>query len=108
MGTRLLLILSAAWLCSGECVKVGPAQFGRIEVSAFSILGDRLPTLDIDLIEAGTQKSLKSLLNGAVATKIPYGTYLVRVSAPGFRRSEREIHLDQPDLSVRIQLSVSI
>jgi hypothetical protein len=108
MGTRLLLILSVALVCSGECVQVGPRQFGRVEVLAFSMLGERLPTLDIDLIEVGTHKSLKSRLNGAVAPKIPYGTYLVRVSAPGFRRSEHEIRLDQPEILVRIQLSVAI
>lgn len=108
MGTRLLLILSAALLCSGDCVQVGPPQFGRVEVSAFSVLGERLPTLDIDLIEVGTHKSLKSRLNGAVAAKIPYGTYLVRVSAPGFHRSEHEIRLDQPEILVRIQLSVAV
>jgi hypothetical protein len=108
MGTRLLLILSAALLCSGECVQVGPPKFGRVEVSAFSILGERLPTLDIDLIEVGTHTSLKSRLNGPVATKIPYGTYIVRVSAPGFRRSEHEIRLDQPEILIRIQLSVAI
>ena len=108
MRTRLLLILSAAWLCSGECVQIGPPQSGRVEVSAFSILGERLSGLDIDLIEVGTQKSLKSRFNGAVAAKVPYGTYLVRVRAPGFRSSEREIHLDQPDALVRMQLSVAI
>lgn len=108
MGTRVLLVFSAAWLCYGECVQVGPPRFGRIEVSAFSILGERLSTLDIDLIEVGSQRSFKSQIKGAVATKIPYGTYLVRVSVPGFRRSEREIHLDQPEVSVRAQLSVSI
>jgi len=108
MGTRLLLVLSAALLCSGECITVGPPQFGRVEVSAFSILGERLSILDVDLIEVGTHKSLKSRLNGAVAAKIPYGAYLVRVSAPGFRGSEREIHLDQHEILVRMQLSVSI
>jgi hypothetical protein len=101
-------MFSVALLCSGECVQVGPQQFGRVEVSAFSIPGERLSTLDIDLLEVGTHKSFKSLLKGAVAAKIPYGTYLVRVSVPGFRRSEREIHLNQPEVLVRMQLSVSI
>jgi hypothetical protein len=64
--------------------------------------------LDIDLIEVGTHKSLKSQLKDAVAAKLPYGTYIVRVSAPGFRRSEREFLLDQPESSVRIQLSVAV
>jgi len=108
MGLRLLLILSAALLCSGECVQVGPPKFGRVEVSAFSLRGERLPTLDIDLIEVGTHKSLESRFNGAAATKIPYGRYVVKVSAPGFRRSEHEIVLDQPELLVRTQLAVAI
>lgn len=108
MAKRLFLLLSAAWLCSGDCVQVGPPKLGRIEVSAFSIVGERLSDPDIDLIEVGTQKSLKSQFDGAVAANIPYGTYLVRVSLVGFRTSEREIHLDQPELLVRIQLSVGV
>jgi len=108
MGTRFLLILSAALLCSGECVQVGPPQFGRVEVSAFSLLGERLPNLGIDLIEVGTQKSLKSHVHGAVATKVPYGTYVLRVSASGFRSVQRELRLNQPEILVRIQLPVSI
>lgn len=107
MGIRLILIFGTALLCHGECVQVevGPPQFGRVEVSAFSNLGERLSPLDIDLIEVGTNKSLKSKVQGAVATQVPYGTYLVRASVPGFRRSEREIHLDQPEVLVRMQLS---
>ena len=93
-------MLSSALLCSGECVQILFSQFGRVEVSAYSMRGERLSTLDIDLIEAGTHKSLKSQLNGAVAAKLPYGTYIVRVSAPGFRRSERQFRLDQPEGSV--------
>jgi hypothetical protein len=108
MGTRLLLILSAAMICSGDCVQIPFPQFGRVEISAYSTLGERLSRLDIDLIEVQTHKSLKSQLNGAVAAKLPYGTYTVRVSAPGFRRSERELRLDQPESSVRMQLSVAI
>jgi hypothetical protein len=108
MGTRLLLALTVAWLGHAECIRVGPPQFGRVEVAAFSGLGERLPVLDIDLIEVGTHKSLKSHLKGSVVEKIPYGTYLVRVSAPGFHSSQREILLDQPEVSVRIQLSVAM
>jgi hypothetical protein len=108
MGTRYLLILSAALLCSGECVQVGPQKFGRVEVLAFSILGDRLPTLGIDLIELGTQKKYQVPVPEGVAKKIPYGTYTLRVSAPGFRSVSRELRLDQPEALVRIQLSVSV
>src|SRR5215469_4258918 len=105
MRMRIFLLLSAASLCNGECVQVGPPKFGRVEISAFSGLGERLPTLYVDLFEIGTHKSLKSQLNGVVAAKIPYGTYLISVSAPGFLRAERQFRLDQPEILVRVQLS---
>jgi hypothetical protein len=108
MGIRFLLILSAAFLCSAECVQVGPLQFGRVNVSAFSVLGERLPNLSIDLIEAGTGKSFKAQFRGAVAENIPYGTYRLRVWSPGFRSFERELRLYQPEVSLRTQLSVSV
>jgi hypothetical protein len=63
MGTKLLPILSAALICSGDCVQIPFPQFGRVEVSAYSTLGERLSRLDIDLIEVQTHKSLKSQLN---------------------------------------------
>jgi len=43
-----------------------------------------------------------------VAKKIPYGTYTLRVSAPGFRGVQRDFRLDQTEVSVRTQLSVSV
>ena len=86
----------------------GPTQYGRIEFSAFSLIGERLPLIAIDLIEAGIRKSLKSKVHGAVAKRIPYGTYRMRISAPGFRPIEREVRLDQPEVSIRAQLPVSV
>jgi hypothetical protein len=109
MGRSLILVLSAALLCSGECIVVsGPPKFGRVEVSAFSASGERLPTIDVDLIAAITNRSFKPQIKGAAAAKIPYGLYTVRVSAPGFRRSERQLFVNQPEVFVRMQLSVAI
>lgn len=59
MRARVLL-LSAALLCDGECVVVGPPR------------------------------------------------YTLRIGAPGFRSAERELRLDQPEVSVRTQLSVAV
>jgi hypothetical protein len=107
MPTRFLLILSAALICNGECVQVAAPQYGRIEVSAFSIIGERIRNITIALIEVGTQKSLRSDIHSEVATRIPYGTYRMRVSAAGFRTVEREVRLNQPEVFMRTQLSVS-
>ncbi len=107
MRAKLFLMLSTALLCSGECIQVGPPQFGRIEIQAFSSL-ERLPNFEIDLVQVGSGKSLTSKFHGAVASRIPYGLYRVRVSAPGFRSIERELLLDQPALVVRAQLTVSM
>src|SRR5258706_13646088 len=107
MWAKLFLILSAALVCRGECVQVGPTQYGHVEVLAFSILGERIPNPAIDLIEVGSRKSLTSKFHDALSSRIPYGWYMLRVSAPGFRSVERELHLDQPEFSLRIPLSVS-
>src|SRR5947199_348677 len=82
MRAKFFLILTAALVCSGECVQVGPQQYGRIEVLAFDILGERIPNPAIDLIEVGSRKSITSKFHdGAMSSQIPYGQYTVRVSA---------------------------
>jgi hypothetical protein len=108
MVAKLVLLWSIALFCAGECVEIGPPKFGRVEVSAFSLIGERLANLRIDLRESGTDKSVNSLFRDSVANKVPYGTYVMRVSAPGFRSVQREVRLLQADLQIRAQLSVSV
>jgi hypothetical protein len=99
---------AAAVLCSGECVTVEPKGFGDVEVSAFSAIGERIPNAVIDLIEVGTRKSLKGSVRGAIAPKVPYGTYTLTVSAPGFHFVTRQLRVDQTRMWVRTQLSVAV
>ena len=106
MRSTIFLMFAAALLCSAECTQVQPAGDARVEVSAFSLLGERIANAGVDLIEVGTRKSMRSEFRGTVA-RIPYGTYMLRVSAPGFRASERELRVDQPEVLVRIPLSVA-
>ena len=108
MVARLAFLWGITLLCAGECVHVEPQRFGRIDVSAFSVLGDRLSNLGIEFRESGTGKDLSSVLKGTVADKVPYGTYTIRVWAPGFRRAQREVRVMQPEVSIRTQLSVSM
>jgi hypothetical protein len=108
MQTTILLILAAVLLCRAECVDVRPQRYGRVEVSVFSFLGERIPNPTIDLIEAGTRKSLKAEFRGSIATRIPYGSYTLRASAPGFQSTQLQLRLDQPEVIIRTPLSVRI
>lgn len=104
-------MLFGALVCAAECVQVGPPQapqFGRVEVSAVTILGDRVRNLSVDLIEIGSGKSFKSEFRDGVANRIPYGRYTARVYAPGFITIERALLLAQPEISLRTQLNVSM
>jgi hypothetical protein len=95
-------------LVAGECVQLEPPKFGSIEVSAYSVLGEQLSDVRIELRQSWTGTSLASLVKGAVANKVPYGTYTLRVWSPGFQSEQREVRLFQPGLQVRVQLSVSV
>jgi len=111
MRTRFLLILVAALSLSGECVQVGPPkppQYARVEVAAFSILGERLTDMVFSLTEIGTEKGPRSDFRGAVSKRIPFGVHTLGVSGPGFRAVQREVRIDQPDVSIRAQLSASM
>jgi hypothetical protein len=107
MWVKLFVIGAAAVLCSGECVTVEPKGFGTVEVSAFSTIGERIPDAVIDLIEVGTRKSLKGSVHGAIAAKVPYGTYTLSVSAPGFHVATRVLRVGQTKMSVRTQVAVA-
>jgi hypothetical protein len=108
MVARLVFLWGITLICAGECIQVEPQRFGRIDVSAFSALGDRISNLGIELRESGTGKDLSSLFKGTVADKVPYGTYTIRVWAPGSRSARREVQVMQPEEWIRMQLSVAM
>ena len=107
-GHKAFLMLLAALVCGGECVTVVPQQYGRVEVLAFTAIGDRITNLTIDLIQVVSRKSFTSEFRDGVANRIPFGWYTARISSPGFHSIERELHLDQPEFSRRTQLNVAL
>jgi len=50
--------------------------------------------------------NLASRFTGGVASGIPYGIYLLRVSTSGFRSAEREVHIFQPHALVVMGLEL--
>lgn len=87
-------------LAYGDCVNVGKAQFGRLEVIATDATGAILKDPHVELIEIGSKKSLD------VRQPVPYGTYSLRILVPGFKYSRNEVHLFQPTLRVRAELQI--
>ena len=105
MLRKLLLTVSAALLCSGECVTIpsGPVRNGDINVAAWSFTGERIPGVSIRL----DQRQFESRVHGSIVKDLPYGTWRIRIAAPGFNGVERVVHLDRPEVSVRTQLQVA-
>ena len=89
-------------------MNVEPRQFGRVNFEAFSFLGERLPNVSIDLVEVGGPQSLKRNINGTTATKVPFGLYEARVWSPGFKSARREFRLNDSEISIRVQLALSM
>ena len=105
MYPRVSLLLAYALLANAECVQVGEIKYGAIEVIASNLLGDRIDSAIPELIESGSRKPLKSAFRCGVA-RVPYGEYLLRVQAPGYRSSELGIRVYQSESVVRTQLAV--
>ena len=108
MRITVLSLLCTALLCFGECVKVEPQEFGLLKFEAFSVLGERLSNISVDLVEVGSKQSFRSHVNGSTVGMIPFGLYEARVWAPGFRTARREVRVNDRDVLVRVQLAVSI
>ena len=98
MRAGFFLLSITALLCGTECFHVEELRFGRVEISAFSTLGEK-----------GTEKDYSDAFHGGTAEAVPYGRYLLRLYAPGFGSStERELRVFQPKLSVRTQFALGI
>jgi hypothetical protein len=99
MPVRLWLALFAPLICAGQTPKTG-----RIEVQAFDFIGRPLRNISVDLAALGRQAGPAVEFQGAVAERVPYGTYKIRVGAPAYAAVERDIRLNQAELAVRVEL----
>lgn len=94
-----LLPLLAAVLCAADHATV------RVEVWA----GPANPLRDakIELVERGTGRKIDAAFRDFVATKVPHGHYILRVSRPGFRNHEQRLAVLQDPVSLRVGMAVS-
>jgi hypothetical protein len=97
----LLLTAATAWT---ECVTVAESRDGSIDALAFSSIGKEIVSPRTELIDPTTNKIMRS--SRGRFERVPYGTYVIRVSAPGFRSEQREIRVNQSELTVRFQLGL--
>lgn len=106
MFLRPLAVLAVGILCCAECVQVAKTDHGRIHVLAFSPIGESLQEhTGIEVVKPMSKQSWKV---GPKGIRLPYGEYLLQVQSPGFKRVDRKINLQQPELHVRVELPVAI
>jgi hypothetical protein len=73
---------------------VEPQEYGRVQVVAVDATGAQISNVGVNVLEAR-------------ARKLPFGVYVLRIVAPGFRFIEREIRLYQPEMTIRAELDVA-
>ncbi|HET8550844.1 MAG TPA: carboxypeptidase-like regulatory domain-containing protein [Bryobacteraceae bacterium] len=99
-----LLLAVASW--GAECIFVGPVQHGTIKVAAFDITGALMPRVQVEVLELGTNRVLHKGSSEGRVEGVRFGIYRIRISAPGFYSTERDVRLQEPELILRAQLSL--
>jgi hypothetical protein len=101
LGIFLTLACSAHRCFSAE-------QTAIVEIVPLTINGGRVQNGRVDLLQHGTRKSFGTSFRQWRGTNIPYGEYVLRVEAPGFRTHEQNLRVYRPSVTVRIGLRVTL
>jgi len=104
MLAKPLILFSASLLYAANCVPVNPPQYGRVNIEAVNLIGNPIRNLTIELIPLGRPAAQSLDFEGAVATRVPYGAYRMRVGAPAYQPAEREIRVAQANTAIRLEL----
>jgi len=107
MRTKRFLVLfsAAAVLVFGECVQAPETRKSLLQVAAFDPTGAPLPDVEIELTAVGGDEIVRMQAKEA---RVLYGDHQLRVHARGFRSVTREIHVQQPEMQVRVELEVAL
>jgi hypothetical protein len=84
---------------------VGP-QFAEMHVHAVDPVGRQIQHANFDLVPSGKEGGPRLNSTSGGFAHIPYGEYLLRVSAAGFNIAQREIKVDSGEVWVTIALLV--
>jgi hypothetical protein len=105
MKPKLSLLVLVTMVLVAQC-RASKTEFASIRMRVLTFLGEPIAGATIALIERGTQKELSGAFSPRgdqyVASKVPFGEYLLRVSIGGTRRHEQFINVQQPHLSFRV------
>jgi hypothetical protein len=100
---RLALALGCSSLWGGAA-----EQTATVEIVPLTITGELVENGRVDLMQQGTKKSFRANFRGWRGTNIPYGEYVLRIEAPGFRSHEQNLRVYQPVVPVRVGLRVTL
>jgi hypothetical protein len=84
---------------------LGP-QFAEIHVHAVDELGRRIQHASFDLLPIDTEGKPRIDSSSGDFSHIPYGKYMLKVTAAGFNIAQRELEVDRSDVWVTVALLV--
>lgn len=97
----LFAFISVAAL-SSECTLVETRQ-GTVEVLPVDFMGRPIRGGSIEWTPLNSNHSIRT---ANARTSLVYGDYRLRVELQGFRTAQQEIRVHQPEMAVRVQLTV--
>jgi hypothetical protein len=104
MHTRIVLAFAGSLLLAGECVDVREAQYGTVDFIANDLTGARIKSFEVEVF-AGPGESVEAGVRSGPA-RLRYGTYRVRLHAPGFASRWLDLRLHQRHMTVRAELPI--
>ena len=105
----LMLMVLASRPAAGQ-IHVEPdegPQFGAVHIQPVDILGHPMRQFRVFIIGVGALASVHAESQTGDFPRIPYGDFVIRVSAAGFKTVERVIGVDRPTVWVTVPLAVS-
>ena len=89
----------------GECMSAPESREGRLEVIATDLFGERLQEVEVELFDSGNCSTLRGRRIETL-TRLRYGHYRLRVWATGFGSVLRDVVIFQPEVVLRVDLTV--
>jgi hypothetical protein len=105
-----MVLLIATWI---RAMELEPPSSAKVQILVLSY-PDQIPVPEpsLDVRQVATNRSVSNLFTITeglcAATALPYGNYMVRIRAGGFRTVEQFLVISQPDISFRVFLSPAL
>src|ERR1700682_3286669 len=102
---RLTLIIAVCLQASGSLLAEDGKASVRVEVR--SVDEQVWKDARIELFQQDKKTRVDVAFRNSVATGVPYGSYILRVFLPGFRKHEQTLGVNELEVFVRVYLAIA-